>query len=304
MQINFFSSANNLISKHVSLVVFSGILTGLCTDMFGKVSQPALSWILFIELFIACFKIRKEDIKEIEPKTALVFILSRYLILPACSFYLGTLISAEAGIAMLLLTLLPAGVTSPAFAGIFNANIALVLAVVLITGLGSPFYVPLMIQQLAGADFEISSAKMMKTILLLVVCPMLLHIPFRKIKKFNAAMINYNALLIIPLVWITVVVPVSRYRHYLFEDLSKSAVILLAFLLVYFFYCLFGLLFSIKKNSNIKKSYIIGSGIHNITLGVVLSMIYFPATVSFLVICANISCIIMISFLRIMLKKI
>ncbi|MCB0321269.1 MAG: hypothetical protein KDD60_10105 [Bdellovibrionales bacterium] len=289
---------NSFISRHVSLLIFSGIPIGLLSGKFASISSTHLSIILFFELFIACFKIKVEDASSIRITAALRFLLLRYFGLAIALYYLGTLVSPTLAIALLLLSLLPTGVTSPGFAGLFGANVLLVLSFVIVSSLSAPLYLPFVLEFLAGSSVQIERGKMLFTILVLVVGPTIVHLPFRRIPRIHSFMVEFNPMLIIPLVWLTTLVPISRYRDEILSSPVTSLSYILGYVLLYALYLGFGYLLGRTENSANQKSYLLASCIHNVTLGVVLSFLYLPSEVSRQVVFANVSLILVISLLR------
>ena len=291
------SRLNKLTSEYVSLIILSGILIGFLSDIFGKIGNTTLAVILFLELFLACFTIKVDDLKAIKLKTVSLFFVLRFIAFAILLYYLALPFSAYLAATLLLLTLLPAGVSSPGFASLFKANVALTLAIVLVSSLLAPLYIPFIIKHIAGNNISINALEMLLTILLIVVLPIIVHLPFRKSKTIHNFMVEFNPLLLMPLVWITIVVPISRFRNQIFESLSYSILGIIGFLVLYGLYVVFGILVAKKYSATCQRSYATASCIHNITLGVVVSLIYLPNQVSSLVILANIALLILISFL-------
>lgn len=292
------TALNSLCSKYVSLIVLLGVITGLSFELFGKITDFSLSVILFIELFIACFKINPVDFVSIRVIPSLAFVICRYIILSCMLFYLGSLFSATWALALLLLTLLPAGVSSPGFAGIFEANVALAISFTLVSSALSPFYLPFALEFLAGANVKIDSTQMLLVVFLLVVVPTVLHVPFRRLKVLTRFMQDQNALLLMPLVWVTIAIPVSRFRDLIISNMKQSLLLIIAFVGLYCFYVFFAYMFARKQNWKNIKTFAISSCVHNVTLGVVLSFLYLPESVSVLIVFANIGLSIVIGLLK------
>ncbi len=295
---------NTLISNNITPIILSGILIGLTSNYFGGFSNTFISTILFLELFIACFKINIRDAHDIKVKSAIIFLVFRYFFLSIAFYYIGSLVSPYLGITLLLITLLPTGVSSPGFASLFESNVVLVLSLVIVSSLLSPFYIPYFLEILVGSTVTIDSSQMLFTIFVIVIIPTLIHIPLRKVEKINNFIIEYNPLLLMPLVWIATLVPISRYRNEILNDITYSIFIIGAFLFLYLIFILFGALFSKDQNTKSKKSYMVASCINNITLGVVIAFLYLPKEVCSLMVFANISLLIMISPLKTILIKV
>jgi predicted Na+-dependent transporter len=155
-----------------------------------------------------------------------------------------------------------------------------------------------MLEFVAGTSITIDATQMLQTILLMVVLPIFVHIPLRKVKNIRNFIVDYNPLLLIPMVWFTIVVPVARYRDKILADVENSLILVVGFMLLYLIYILFSLLLCRGQSAANRKSFIVASSIHNVTLGVVLAFLYLSNEVSYLVVFANISLILIIAFLK------
>lgn len=294
---------NSFASKNASLIIFASIVAGLLSDAPSKIPDSILAIGLFCELFVACFKIRLEDIRAIRIKTAIVFFFFRYIILGMPLYFLGSLYSESLGVVLLLFALLPTGVTSPGLGGLFGANVALIISLVVLSSLLSPFYIPLILGQLAGAAVKIDSTQMLITILWIVVLPIVVHLPLRRFPNFSKKVAEYNPMLILPMIFTLTLIPVSRYRHHIFDNIAQASVEIIGFLLLYLLFLLFGFLLADRQGRDCRRAYGISSCIHNVTLGVVLALLYLPKEVSTLMVMANISLVLMISLLRGLLRQ-
>ncbi len=294
---------NTWMSDHVSLVIFSGIIAGLMSGRFASIPNTALAAILFLELFIACFKIRFEDFT---PKRILplgVFLIARYAVLPIALFFVGNLFSPTIALTFLFLALLPAGVSSPGFAGLFGANVATTILIVLVSSVLAPLYLPFLLHSVAGQSIVFDSQRMLMTIAAIVVLPIILHLPFRRSPKISGMFVDYNTLLLLPLVWVTIAVPISRYRLDILSAPLYTLGIAAVFWCFYYLLLCVGLFYSRSQPSDYRKALGIASGIHNITLGVVLSLMYLPREVSALVVLTNISMVFMVGTLKTVLRR-
>lgn len=296
--LSFYKSFNNFCASQTTLIVLSGILVGFFSDKFALLPDYALSVILFLELFLACFKINFADIRAINILKISVFFLLRYIILPVVFYYAISPYSEMLAVACLLLVLLPAGVSSPGFASVFNANITETILLVVLSSILAPIYIPGILSLLVGKVVELDPLKLFLFIFILVVVPIIVHLPCRKVIRLNNFIKEYNPALLMPLVWITILVPVSRIRFQFFNEPVASFIYLSGFLLLYFFFMFFAWQISVFQKNKCHKSYLISSVIHNITLGVVVALTNFDKEISFLLICANISLLFAISLIK------
>ena len=286
---NFLSFANNFLSRNVHWVTLSAIPIGFATDVFSKVSGEFLACVLFAELFIACFKIRYEELNEIKYASALGFFLFRFIIFPVLLFLLLQSFSQTLAVAALLLALAPAGVTSPAFTGLVNGNVSLTIIIVLISSLLAPFYLPYLLSLFIASDIQIDTSGLLQTIAVIVIVPLILHLPLRKLEKCKSFMIDNNPILILPMVWLCYAVPFSKNREFLISQPIEAFGITLFCIVFYLIAASLGKFAGRLHGDACRKSYLMTAVLHNITLVTVLAILYLPDEVSVIINFANVA---------------
>lgn len=300
---NFLPAANNFLSRNVHWVTLSSIPLGFSTDIFNYVSGEFLACVLFVELFIACFKIRFEEVKEIKYASVVGFFLARFVIFPILLFLLLQSFSQPLAIAVLLLALAPAGVTSPAFTGLVNGNVSLTIIIVLISSLLAPFYLPYILSFFIGTDIQIDILALLKTIAIIVIVPLVMHIPFRKSNHFKSFMIDNNPILILPMVVFCYTVPFSKNREFLFLEPVKAVGIIIFCMLFYLLASGVGRFAGRTNGESCQKSYLVTAVMHNITLITVLAIMHLPKEVSSIINFANVAVCMIVAFIIYRINK-
>ena len=141
-----------------------------------------------------------------------------------------------------------------------------------------------------------------ESIAFMVVAPLIFFLIFRKFKVVGRNVGELNSLLLMPLVWLTICVPISKYKEVIFEDILKSILLISFFVGIYLFFIVIAIFFSKNEEIKSRRSYMLASLIHNVTLGVILSLMYLNKEISLLMILANISLIIVMSFTAVIIK--
>ena len=134
------------IEKHFWAVLVAGILLGLwpMADIDASPIVPKL--LLGMMLFLAYLKIDAleiiENMKNFKMMASISFVFM--IAIPLLFYFPFRLIDTELAMAILLLTAMPAGVSSPVLTDIAKGNISLSMSLVIATQLLAPFTVPML----------------------------------------------------------------------------------------------------------------------------------------------------------------
>jgi len=265
---------------------FGWILTCSCFIGFlmpevGSFTTYLIPIMLSIVIFSAYFQLdlTPQVLKSGIYKGTIYFFL-RFVLIPVVAFYIFSQISAFWGTAMLLMTLLPAAVASPAFSSMFGGNVHLSLTNVLLSNVLSPFYIPLICSYFVHNEKSIDNTGMFITLALTVILPFIIHFPLRQVKVFSDTMKLYNPLISVFSVSLMFVFAVARYRHMLLDNLHLVIPYIFIAFLTFTIYYVVGW-FLIPKSEKVDRiTYSTSSGANNIGLGVTLTILYFPADIN------------------------
>src|SRR5512137_2708834 len=124
---------SELIEKHFWLVLIAGILLGLWSPVPVKAAPFVPKILLGMMLFLAFLKIDAlEVIENMKNFRLMIYIAFVYMLAIPLSFYFATRIfDAELAVGILLLTSMPAGVSTPVLTDIARGNISLSMSLVI-----------------------------------------------------------------------------------------------------------------------------------------------------------------------------
>jgi predicted Na+-dependent transporter len=101
-------------------------------------------------------------------------LISMYvIIIPLFFFFLIKIFDPELAIGILLLTSMPAGVSTPALADIVKGNISLSMSLTIVSQLAAPFTVPLLFMLVVNSSLSINISLLFKDIAILVFLPLI-----------------------------------------------------------------------------------------------------------------------------------
>ena len=280
-----------LIEKYFWAFLISGIVLGLWQPLTFKIPGYLPQLLLGMMLFLVFMKIDALEILEkISNYRLMIFIAAVYmLVIPLLFFSVTTIFSKELAIGLLLLTAMPAGVSTPALTDILKGNISLAMSIVIVTQMIAPFTVPLLFWIVGITGLEINKLQVFKDIAVLVFVPLILS---QVIKRFFPVTINKNLHLItssnIILLFAFVYIVISNQSDMLLDNpislIWKIVVLYLVFILLH----VIGYLIQYKENKENKIALAVTSAYMNNGLAIVLASTYFGPEILVLMVLSEI----------------
>jgi BASS family bile acid:Na+ symporter len=280
-----------LIEKYFWAFLISGIVLGLWQPLAFKIPAYLPQLLLGIMLFLVFMKIDALEILEkISNYRLMIFIAAVYmLVVPLIFFSVTTIFSKELAIGLLLLTAMPAGVSTPALTDILKGNISLAMSIVVVTQMIAPFTVPLLFWIVGTTGLEINKLQVFKDISFLVFVPLILS---QVIKRYFPVTINKNLHFItssnIILLFAFVYIVISNQSDMLLDNpislIWKIVVLYLVFILLH----VTGYLIQYKENKENKIALAVTSAYMNNGLAIVLASTYFGPEILVLMVLSEI----------------
>lgn len=286
-----FHTIANFLSRHFTLILLGSFVVGVSFPGLARVPTHVITVLLALQVFFSCFNVEMGDVREIRLFSAIAFYLGRFILLPLAIFaFLDVLgCSYSYKVSIFLLILLPVGVSTPAFTSILNGNISLSLFLVILSSLLCPFVVPGLFDLVAGKHLAIDIAAMFTTLVLLILLPVIAHLPIRRNIGAVAWIKRNNPALVIPLAAGTFVLAIAHQREFLLRNWQVSMVALMVSLAVFLLLYVIIWLLSYREAWRNRLSYTLSSGLNNISLGIVLALLYLSSDVAVFLVVANIS---------------
>jgi BASS family bile acid:Na+ symporter len=267
------------IEKYFWLFLIAGIIIGLWNPLpFGKYPQFLPKVLLGLMLFFVFLKLDSLLILEnIRNYRLMIYISLVYmLIIPVLFFFSINIFNPELAIGVLLLTAMPAGVSTPALTDIAKGNISLSMSLAIVSQMIAPFTVPLLFWLIDLNNHSIDKLLILKDMAILVFLPMIISQVFKKyfpvaIKKTQHLFTSFNVLLLFAFVYLAI----SSQRNIILENpvglVWKIAVLYLVFILLH----VIGYLICFKQNKENRIAVAIGAAYMNNGMAIVLAASYF-----------------------------
>jgi bile acid:Na+ symporter, BASS family len=269
----------NFIEKYFWLFLIAGIVIGLWNPLPFRTFPAFLPKILLgMMLFTVFLKIDSLQILEnIRNYKLMIYISLVYMIIiPLFFFLIFRFFNPDLAIGILLLTAMPAGVSTPALTDIVKGNVPLSMSLTIVTQTISPFTVPLLFWLININGHSIDKLLMLKDMAIIVFLPMILSQLIKKyfpltINKTQHLFTSLNVLLLFSFVYLAI----SSQRNYILENPTgmfwKIAVLYLVFILLH----IIGYLICFKQNKENRIAVAIGAAYMNNGMAIVLATSYF-----------------------------
>jgi BASS family bile acid:Na+ symporter len=273
MRVSFF------IEKYFWLFLIAGIVLGLWDPMSINTFPAFLPKILLgMMLFFVFLKIDSLQVLEnIRNYKLMIYISSVYMfVIPLLFFFTIKLFNTELATGILLLTAMPAGVSTPALTDIVKGNVTLSMSLAIVSQMIAPFTVPLLFWVIDFNGHSINKLLMLKDMAIIVFLPMIITQVIKKffplaIRKTQHLFTSLNVLLLFAFVLLAI----SSQRNNILENTSglvwKIAVLYLVFTILH----VIGYLICFKQNKENKIAVAIGAAYMNNGMAIVLAASYF-----------------------------
>jgi bile acid:Na+ symporter, BASS family len=274
---------SNFIEKHFWIFLIAGIIMGLWNPLHFTTFPAFLPKILLgMMLFLVFLKIDSLQILDnIKNYRLMIYVTVIYMIIiPVFFFFSFSIFNAELAIGILLLTAMPAGVSTPALTDIVKGNVPLSLSLTIISQMISPFTVPLLFWLINLHGHSIDKLLMLKDMAIIVFLPLIFSQVIKKyfplsISKTQHLFTSLNVFLLFSFVYLAI----SSQRIYILENPTgifwKIGVLYLVFILLH----VIGYLICFKQNKENRIAVAIGAAYMNNGMAIVLATTYFKPEV-------------------------
>lgn len=271
-----------LIETHFWIVLLAGIVLGLWPPVEIDATPVVPKLLLGMMLFTAFLKIDALEIIESMKNFRLIsWITFVYMLLiPVVFFFISAIFDKDFAIAVLLLTAMPAGVTTPVLTDIAKGNIPLSMSLAIVTQLAAPFTVPLLFWILDINSLNIDKLMILKDIAILVFVPMILSQIIKKllprtVESSQKFFTSFNVLILFAFVFITI----SSQREVILGNPAGVVWKIAALYLVYILLHIIGYMSCPRQNRESRIAVAIGSAYKNNGLAIVLAVSYFSPAI-------------------------
>lgn len=282
---------NNIIEKYFWVFLLAGLIMGLWKPLRSETPPVILKLLLCMMLYLVFLKIDALEVFEKMKNFRLMFLISSVymIIIPLLLYFLTRIFDNQLAIGILLLTAMPAGVSSPALVDIMKGNISLAMSIAIVTQIIAPFTVPLLFWMIGSKSLEINILLVFKDVAILVFLPMILAQLTKKffpgaISKGSHLFTSVNVFVLFSFVYIAL----SGQRDFILENplslIWKIAVLYIVFILLH----AIGYLMGYKDNKENKIALAVTSAYMNNGMAIVLASTYFGPDILVLMVLSEI----------------
>lgn len=270
------------IESHFGFILLLSVAVGLVAPL-SNIPDNAASVALAMLTYASCFKLRDGGFADIDWREITRFYIFRYIILPVMLFALAHFIVPDYALGVFLLALVPAAVSSPAFAHMFGGSVPPAFAISIVSTLLAPFMIPLQFTWASEVALDISPLGLFKTLAFCIFLPMLLYFLTRRFARWGNRMYDNVKVISIVLVAFVIALVIAKQRDMILGNIPALATPLVASLTCFFIFLMAGMWLGRKQPRDIQTTYIVCSGFNNVALGVSLALVHFPPNIILLV---------------------
>lgn len=275
------------IENYFWVFLLTGLVLGLVYPLYNDFLMASLKPMLMIMLFLVFLKTDLIHIlKQITDFKLMTFLVCMYMIIIPVIFFLAiNLFNRQLALGILLLTAMPAGVSSPTLTDIVKGNTALSLSITILTAMIAPFTVPLLFKFINYDNFSVNTLEMFKDLAILVFVPLILSQIIKKIvpETINKGKHIFTSVNIL-ILFLIVYTAMGSQRDVI---LSNSVDILLQIGFLYLVFILLhviGYLMGYNQDKESKAAITIGAAYMNNGMAIVLAAIYFEPSILILMV--------------------
>ncbi|WP_370277751.1 bile acid:sodium symporter family protein [Pontibacterium sp.] len=292
------------IERNFNLVLFLSLIVGMTVPGIEHVPNFVVSVLLGIIVFFLCSKISLSEIKAISVKEVSAFYLARFIALPVGMFYLANLVVPQYAVGILLLALMPAGISTPVFVSTQKGNVSLAFLLMLASSLLAPVVVP-MVFALSHSDTEIELLGIFYTLTSVILVPFAAYFALTSVRPQVKPFIERNnAFVSVVFLGIIIAVVISKQREEFLSSYNAFAVVVAILSLMFLLFYVFGWLFTGRQGKRADKvCYSFSSGANNTAVGINLALVYFSADTIFFMVLSELTWVLAIPAFNFVLRR-
>ena len=272
----------HFIENYFWIFLLGGILLGLSYPVYNDFLMSLLKPFLMLMLLLVFLKTDiVQIIKQIKDYRLMAYLAGAFMILiPLILFAAINFFSHELATGILLLTAMPAGVSTPSLTDIVKGNIALSSGIAIITSMLAPFTVPLLFRLVNHGTIGIDSFGMFTDLAVLVFVPLAASQVIKRLFPATIARIKsgFTAVNIL-LIFIMVYAAMGSQRGLITGD-PFSILWEVSFLyVIYILLHAAGFLLAKGQDSQSRIAITIGAAYRNNGMAIVLAAIHFEPSI-------------------------
>jgi BASS family bile acid:Na+ symporter len=282
---------SQFVEKYFWAFLLAGMILGLVFPVYPDFFMSLVKPILMLMLFLVFLKTDAFHVIEAikDYKLMLYIVGVRMLVIPLIFYLFVKLTFPSLAIAVLLLTAMPAGVSTPSLTDLVKGSIPLSLGIVIITSITAPFTVPLLFGILDGNNLNIDLAALFADLAFIVFLPMILSQVIKRlfddaIKKQQHLFTSFNVFLLFLIVYAIM----GAQRDLIVNDVgrifSQMAFLYMIFIMLH----IAGYTMGFRQSRENKIALAIGTAYMNNGMAIVLAASHFDPSVMIMMVISEI----------------
>lgn len=183
-----FIKLNKKFEKIMAFITPTAVLIALIFGKYFVPLKPLVNILFGLMTFFGAMKISAEDMKAAfkKPLFIVAYVIASFLIMPLFAQLISKTLFSNSiivGSGYNLVRAVPTAVVGSVWATMFNGNLAVSLAILLIDTLLAPAITPFMLKIYTGTAVQLDTFGMMKSLCFMVVIPFILGIIFNHFFK-------------------------------------------------------------------------------------------------------------------------
>lgn len=183
-----FIKLNKKFEKIMAFITPTAVLIALIFGKYFVPLKPLVNILFGLMTFFGAMKISAEDMKAAfkKPLFIVAYVIASFLIMPLFAQVISKTLFSNSiivGSGYNLVRAVPTAVVGSVWATMFNGNLAVSLAILLIDTLLAPAITPFMLKIYTGTAVQLDTFGMMKSLCFMVVIPFILGIIFNHFFK-------------------------------------------------------------------------------------------------------------------------
>lgn len=183
-----FIKLNKKFEKIMAFITPTAVLIALVFGKYFVPLKPLVNILFGLMTFFGAMKISAEDMKAAfkKPLFIVAYVIASFLIMPLFAQLISKTLFSNSiivGSGYNLVRAVPTAVVGSVWATMFNGNLAVSLAILLIDTLLAPAITPFMLKIYTGTAVQLDTFGMMKSLCFMVVIPFILGIIFNHFFK-------------------------------------------------------------------------------------------------------------------------
>jgi predicted Na+-dependent transporter len=271
----------HFIHRYFGILLLVSCMIGMFVPSVGEYTSLIFIISLASIIFCSYFNINLSlSSLTADFKISIQFYLLRFIILPIAVYFIFRLISDFYALVMLLIFLLPAAVSSPAFTTLFGGKPELSLKILISSSFLSIISIPFLMGLLPGSSVDIPAGNMLLTLIYTILIPFIVHLPLRYIKAVSNTIIRFNTLFTLLGLSIIFVFAIAKNKTVILNNPVLVGIIATEALVLYIILYLLGYFLIPKSSPQHRRTFAISSGANNIGLGVTITALFFPGNIN------------------------